>query len=301
MDDTSANSDNADNASQGRPASYLMEGYTPLNVDMNALIGMIDSDDDGNSDAVGYGHIARHDVDEDAAEADGDPFAGAGYYHVVGVPPRRLNGVKNKFDPGLASMPNPDRDEESALDHHMNDSDGEDTDVFSYTQHGQGGAASSSPTESVSVPDDFHRLAEQALRGLEVEHLSTLEGAIEVQVNGVLADSATDTTAATPTNDQSTNFEASFPTFGDNDTETNIAQAQASVKRRPSDDFAKIEPTVNIPTLRPTKPSEVKPMDVNAIQKAMQSIRLKSPQLATTLDAGASSCGYVMSGTRGIV
>ncbi len=63
-----------------------MEGYTPLNIDMNALVGMDGGDDKGDS---------RGDRDRPDEEImDGDPFSSAGYYHMMGAPPCHLNGVK---------------------------------------------------------------------------------------------------------------------------------------------------------------------------------------------------------------
>mmetsp|Transcript_19923 Transcript_19923/g.31313 ORF Transcript_19923/g.31313 Transcript_19923/m.31313 type:complete len:515 (+) Transcript_19923:598-2142(+) len=271
----------------GRPSSYFMEGYTPLNIDMNALVMMDDNDSEygiTHSNSGGNGD----NLDD---EMDGDLFA-AGYYHMMGAPPRRLNGAKDR----LVRFSSPRDNEEDDASNRGNVSDSGGNDRI----HNGGNYEDSSPTpaETVGVPDDFHLLAEQALRGLEVEHSSTLERSMDIGASAVITD--TDGGNKHPPN-HLTDFEACFPSFDEKHLgEPNM---QAVDEQQQSNDLSpsatskkgtapkKIEtaamPKIQIDGLPKTTNS--KPMDVNAIQKAMLSIRLKSPQLATDLDEGASS------------
>eukprot|EP00571_Detonula_confervacea_P001640 CAMPEP_0172329860 /NCGR_PEP_ID=MMETSP1058-20130122/61101_1 /TAXON_ID=83371 /ORGANISM="Detonula confervacea, Strain CCMP 353" /LENGTH=662 /DNA_ID=CAMNT_0013047053 /DNA_START=26 /DNA_END=2014 /DNA_ORIENTATION=- len=256
----------------GRSSSHFMEGYTPLNFNMNTLAMMHEGSDE--SDSEGDGTDAN--IDE---ETDGELFAN-GYYHMMGAPPRRLNGVKDRM-PGLAM---PHDYEEDGASNHTHDSSGIEN------SHNDDHAGRNSPG-SVEVPDDFLLLAEQALRGLEVEHLSTLERSMDV---GDTPDRTADTSnesvnEPTPV----TEFEASFPSFDEKLVGINIQTDENAVDSADTEAAVpaqKIEPaTVAKIQLKEPKPLKSKPMNVDAIQCCMQSIRLKSPQLATTLDAGASS------------
>ena len=197
--------------------------------------------------------------DYNYTEMNGEEFSNNGYYHMLEAPPKRVNGVK-------------DHAMGYSMGHHENS---DDDDSVSFENQN----ATDTTSSELHIPDDFLILAEQALRGLEDEHRETLElsSAHIPTINGdtvarpILVDGESVATSipppindATEVNEElggniTTGFERVFPPL----------EAAAS------------EPMANTP--------EQTPMDVNAIQKAMQSIRLKSPQLAITLDAGASS------------
>ena len=72
-------------------SSYLMEGYTPLNFNMNA---MAMAEEDGNINEDSDSNMSDNGNNND--DMDGDVFASGGYYHMMGAPPKRLNGVKDK-------------------------------------------------------------------------------------------------------------------------------------------------------------------------------------------------------------
>jgi len=272
--DDRASSNDGDGGGGMRPPAHFREGYTPLNFNMNALVMM----DGSGSDSDSHGDSNNDD------EMNGEMFANSGYYHMMGPPPRRLNGVKDRVL-GL-SMPH-DHEEDSASIH-TNDS----ASINASPRNNDD--ASSRSREEVDVPDDFHLLAEQALRGLEVEHLSTLERSPDAFATPAVSSQASNN-ADVNASIQSTEFEACFQSFDEKDDKTNnehelsaddsadaLKEAAVPMKGEKSAAEAKIQ-------LKGSKPLKSKPMDVGAIQKAMRSIRLKSPDLALTLDAGASS------------
>ena len=256
-----------------RPSSHYMEGYTPLNFNMNTLAMMGDTDS------------SESDIDDN--NMDGDIFANNGYYHMMGPPPKRLNGVKDHV---RFAMPpaRDDRDhEEDDISNNTNSSDHQST-------------HNNNESESVEIPDDFHTLAEQALRGLEVEHLSTLERSMDV--NNTINATTYDTPIGNTKSEESTMlFDASFPSFDEKQEKQageNLQTDGLTVNPKEKDAVASsLEvPTqklksVAIPKIHLKEPKGIKskPMDVNRISKVMKSIRLKSPELATTLDEGASS------------
>ena len=269
---TNANSGDTRDEISG-PSSYIMEGYTPLNFNTNA---MVEDDSSGSDD---------DETNDNNVDLDGDMFTN-GYYHMMGAPPKRLNGVKDHVV-GFAMHHDDhhgDHDDEEALSSH-NSSEGDNN------RNTNNDADSSQ--DSLGVPDDFRLLAEQALRGLEVEHISTFErtSAAELE-SGIMSDSAVDDGKQAPPQKSepiiSSDFEACFASFDDKPNDTRNegeAKAAAHINEQATQ---KIEP-VTLPKLKLKAPLKSKHMDVNAIQKAMQSIRLKSPSLANNLDAGASS------------
>ena len=234
----------------------VMEGYTPLNFNMNEFVMMNDgSGSDGDSD--------------DEEILDGDLISN-GYYHMMGAPPRRVNGVKNSM---LVNARQHDHDHD--IDNDSSRSDTSDNGIVHAENHSDGGANS---LESLEVPDDFHLLAESALRGLEVEHLSTLEMFTDATSDISSYESATQVTACLPSGQKSDGAE--IQTAGD--LFSNASETSQELSVQPI-----AEATEYIP--KESKSLNPKPIDVNAIQKAMKSIRLKSPQLATSLDAGVLS------------
>jgi hypothetical protein len=233
----------------------VMEGYTPLNFNMNEFVMMNDGSD-GDSD--------------DEEILDGDLISN-GYYHMMGAPPRRVNGVKNSM---LVYARQHDHDHDN--DDDSSRSDTSDNGIVHAENHSDGGANS---LESLEVPDDFHLLAERALRGLEVEHLSTLEMFADATSDISSYESASQITACLPSGQKSDSAE--IQTVGDLFSDASETSQELSVQPI-------AEATESIRT-KESKSLNPKPIDVNAIQKAMKSIRLKSPQLATSLDAGVLS------------
>ncbi len=75
--------DGSSNASENEDQDHFMEGYTPLDFNMNQLVSMrddgSDSDDDGSN------------IDEDMN--DDDETIVYGQYHPIGASTRRFNGV----------------------------------------------------------------------------------------------------------------------------------------------------------------------------------------------------------------
>ncbi|KAL3807680.1 hypothetical protein ACHAXA_007326 [Cyclostephanos tholiformis] len=241
--------DGSSNASENEDPVRFMEGYTPLDFNMNELVSMRDDGSDSNDDV--------YHIDEDMN--DGEPVI-YGYYHTIDTTPRRLNGVKDGALLGYhihvdgASI-------------HADASDGSDDDNPANENAG------SDPTdESEDVPVDFHLLADRALRGLEVEHSSTLERSTIADMN-----------FAVTSDDRSTenvNVEDPLPTESIDDPSYG---ENMRIHDRTGADSYDSSTYLAIPAASTT------PVDIGAIQKALQSIRLKSPQLATNLDAGASS------------
>ena len=248
-DDESNNMSTPMSASQHttdeEPESHFMEGYTPLNFNMNDMVSMND------------------DSDGDETEMNGEEFANNGYYHMVGAPPKRINGVK---DHAMGySM---------GHDHENNNSD-DDNDSASFEIQNTTDTSSS----DLHVPDDFLSLAEQALRGLEDEHRATLE------LSSAHTTTIDDTDTRSIKDDEIVASSIPPPS-----TANTIEQVNERRDETITTDFENIFPPLEDETsVAATTTTEPKPVDVNAIQKAMHSIRLKSPQLANTLDAGASS------------
>jgi hypothetical protein len=216
-----------------------VEGYTPLNFNMNDMIPMNDDDDDDNEN-----------------EINGDEFASNGYYHMLGVPPKRVNGVKHH---ALGF----------SMGHDYENS--EDDDASFENQN-----ATDTTSSEAHIPDDFLSLAEQALRGLEDEHRATLQ----------LSSAHISTIDDTVTNSIPNHDDIVTASFQPSSSTTEADEWTEPI----TSNFGKIFPPFEeVTTESVSNTPEPKPMDVNAIQKAMQSIRLKSPQLANTLDAGASA------------
>mmetsp|Transcript_28479 Transcript_28479/g.64796 ORF Transcript_28479/g.64796 Transcript_28479/m.64796 type:complete len:513 (-) Transcript_28479:167-1705(-) len=108
----------------------------------------------------------------------------------------------------------------------------------------------STDSSDALVPLDFRALAEQALRGLDLEHEHTLLSQIQ-STTGAVGDNTANCL-------QGGDFVASFPT-----------------------EF-EVEPQI-------ARRNDNNSLDVKAIESAMKNIRLKSPHFATSLDEGASS------------
>jgi len=276
----SNNEDQTDDNEEGT-SSHYMEGYTPLNFNMNALAssGMLLDDDSSysdNDDNTPNNHIMDGEFD-------------TGYYHNLDGPPQRLNGVKdNVMALGFSAM-SPDIDEDN------NEVSSNNIEESGNSQH------INSVSESLDIPADFQLLAEQALRGLEVEHISTLERSMDSMVNTTATTDSPPSDLMTSSNDDAKRsstdlFEATFPSIDEDVIQDDNEQKSSSLAFPTSSTLA-LEQDDNskpiiLPKIQLKKPKGLqssKPMDVNAIQKAMKSIRLKSPQLATTLDEGSST------------
>lgn len=227
-------------------ASHFMEGYTPLNFNMNNMMPMNDDSDD-----------------EGVEEMNGEEFANNGYYHMLGAPPKRVNGVK---DHAMGySMGHDEEDSESSFDNQNT------TDAT---------AAPSSSSQQLHIPGDFLSLADQALRGLEDEHRATLELSATQDIP-VAASSPPPSSVSADTTTMNNNPSADAITEVDEEGDTTTTHFETI--------FPPLEEAVIESTAATNNTTKSKPMNVNAIQKAMQSIRLKSPEFANTLDAGASS------------
>jgi len=280
----SNNEDQTDDNEEGT-SSHYMEGYTPLNFNMNALAGGMllndssDSDNNDNDNNISNNNIMDGEFD-------------SGYYHNLDGPPQRLNGVKdNVMALGFSTMPPDDDDEDN------NDVSSNNIDVSGNGEH------INSVSESLDIPADFQLLAEQALRGLEVEHISTLERSMDSMINTTntatadLPPSDLMTSSNNDTKQSSTDlFEATFPSIDEDEIQagneqktSSLAFATPSTLTLEQDDNSRPITLPKIQLKQSKGMQSSKPMDVNAIQKAMKSIRLKSPQLATTLDEGSST------------
>lgn len=248
-DDDAGRSSNimlSSSTSNAEPESHLMEGYTPLNFNMNDMI------------------VMNNDSEDDETEMNGDEFANNGYYHMLGAPPKRINGVK-------------DHAMGYSVGHHHenNNSEDDDSDSASFEVYNNSADTASS---DLQVPDDFLSLAEQALRGLEDEHRTTLE------LSSAHIPTIDDADTKSITQDDE-NLATSIPPLTHALEQVN-ERGDETITTNFESIFPPLEDTTSVATATLPEP---KPMDVNAIQKAMHSIRLKSPQLANTLDAGASS------------
>ncbi|KAL7553011.1 hypothetical protein ACHAWF_016256 [Thalassiosira exigua] len=244
-----------------RPYSYLSEGYTPLNFNMNALV--LDDGGDNGSDG--------DDTDETDRGTDGDFHAG-GYYHMMGAPPRRMNGVKDGVL-GLAMHSDFGDDASSEATNNGSDNGNESDNGNSH--------ADSDFSERLEVPIDFHLMAEQALRGLDIEHSNVNDSTFGTPAE---SDDLPPNLAEADAKSELLNV---TPAVKDADFEKEVLSGAASdsAAKAPT---PKIKPMPKVNMRDPVSPAS-KHMDAGAIHKAMQSIRLKSPQLADTLDAGASS------------
>ena len=279
--DDNATHDEYEEEGEASP-SYFMEGYTPLNFDMNALVMMNDDDSDDGFD----GSEGSPGAD---AEMNGDMFSN-GYYHMGTTPHRRVNGVKDGVFPGVSIPEGQHEDEWSDNDPGNEAAAGHDQTIVHFANNNDNVSSSAFSEESEEAPDDFRLLAEQALRGLEEEHRSTLESACQLAAdagnNSASAQiiSTPDSTASDNENLQnnSPTFETTFPSLEET---TNAFDAASSNETTIKSTIpAKLNSETN-----KSKPSSSKIVDVQAIQKAMQCIRIKSPELATTLDEGASN------------
>ena len=274
---------NEDQTDDQGTSSHYTEGYTPLNFNMNALAGsgmLLDDDSDNDND--------DNDIsDNNIMDGEFD----TGYYHNLDGPPQRLNGVKdNVMTLGFSTMPH-DQDEEDNDDVQSNNIDDSGN-----SEH------INSVSESLDIPADYNLLAEQALRGLEVEHISTLERSMDSMINTATTANAVDlssdmTASSNEDAKQSSTdlFEATFPSINeDNEMQVDNKQETSSLAFATSSTSAlehSNPKSITLPKIQLNQKGlqqSSKPMDVNAIQKAMKSIRLKSPQLATTLDEGSS-------------
>jgi hypothetical protein len=222
-------------------------------------------DDDGNVATSSFGGILVSDNQNNNDEAsDDEDVEIANYYsnNMEGYTPL------NNFNMNDLIMMN-DSDTDSITTSDAEDDDDEDS--------------SCSEIQKNVVPVNFHSLAEQALQVLDNEHLSMLK-----KDNCDL-----NITSIPHSNDEGND------TIDIDNVRANMQIDEEEICK-PSKPFAMstTEPSLLSSSLATnTIPSLSKPVDINAIQKAMQSIRLKSPTLATTLDAGASSSMAALANT----
>jgi hypothetical protein len=252
-----------------------MEGYTPLNFNMNEFVMVHDGSDDDSYDGVSLAILNE--------EMDGESFP-SGYYHMMGAAPRRVNGVKDSFFGYAISHNNDDDDDDSS---HTDTSD-------SGIENPEYNSDGINSMQSLEVPDDFHLLAESALRGLEIEHSSALGMSTDMDrdekssENFALTSPLTQSTVGFPSGHGFCDG-AEIQTVDDllSDTDTSDSPIESAIQPSTVAAISAVA-TAIIPT-KESQSFKTKPMDISAIHKAMQSIRLKSPQLATALDAGALS------------
>ncbi len=249
-----------------------MEGYTPLNFNINEFVMVHDGSDDNSDDGGNFAIFNE--------EMDGEPFT-SGYYRMMGAAPRRVNGVKD----GLFGY---------AISHNHDDNDDSShTTSDSGIENPENKLDGINSVQSWEVPDDFHLLAESALRGLEIEHTSTLGMSTDMDRD----EKSSEHCALTS---QLTQPIAGFPSghgFCDGaETQTvddyllsHTSDSPIESATQPSTASSSSSVATAVIPTKESQSFKTKPIDISAIQKAMQSIRLKSPQLATTLDAGALS------------
>ena len=234
------------------------------------IIVIDDNQDNNNNDGV----------DDSGEASDGDAVEIANYYsgNMEGYTPL------NNFNMNDLIMMN-DSDTDSIT---TSDADDDDVEEISGCNDEKNEAEKGGNDNDLGevVPINFHSLAEQALRVLDDEHLSMLEKdnhdmnitSISHSNKGVNDTIDIDNVNANMQIDHDENCKPSEP-FAISTTEESVLSSLATTttlsSSKEDDNMAAIK-----------NPQAV---DINAIQKAMQSIRLKSPTLATTLDAGATS------------
>lgn len=242
--------------------SYMAEGYTPLNFNTN-VFAMADGSDDENDDL----NRERDEEDRD------DELFSEGYYH-LGALNRRVNGVKSHAGE-FASSFREETDGHMANQIHHSDSDEEDL-----------------------VPHDFHSLADRVLRGLEEDHQVTLQRSDQQTsvVSTLIAPSShisfsddehrsnilAECSLDNEQNSDSPEFVANFQTTDISFNNNSLVEKSSTARRIPPE---KMNATGNNNKIE----DKTKPVDIDAIKKAMQSIRVKSPQFASALDAASSS------------
>mmetsp|Transcript_28886 Transcript_28886/g.59219 ORF Transcript_28886/g.59219 Transcript_28886/m.59219 type:complete len:653 (+) Transcript_28886:36-1994(+) len=274
-----ASNEEADAAQGGEaPTSYFAEGYTPLAFDMNVL-AMINDDDSDNSDAFNEGlNHTGGDGRGMMGEMDREIFSN-GYYHLVGAPQERVNGIKDGFYRARPTMSNIDNDKNG-----ISRGNGECDIATDHSTNFETSATSEGTSAGDYFSADFRLLAEQALMGLEEEHQSALQGSRSEKISSnSVSNESINSEEAELQSDGRTTFETTFSTLAMNQLESgNQLEAEESATGNDSE----TKPEGKTLSLQPRNENS---LDVHAIQKAMQSIRLKSPRLATTLDTGAST------------
>jgi hypothetical protein len=239
-------------------------------------------DDDGNVATSSLGGILVSDNQNNNDEAsDDEDVEIANYYsnNMEGYTP--LNNF-NMND--LIMMNDSDTDSITTSDAEDDGDDDDDNNTCKNEKKKDENGGNHTDLVEVVVPVNFQSLAEQALQVLDNnEHLSMLDK---------------DNCDLNITSIPHSNDEANDTIDIDN-VRANMQIDEEEICK-PSEPFAMstTEPSLLSSSLTTnTIPSLSKPVDINAIQKAMQSIRLKSPTLATTLDAGASSSMAALANT----
>jgi hypothetical protein len=250
QDDGPGNDESQDEHQDVGVSSYGMEGYTPLNFNMNAF-AMADDTDEEDGGFVNGGEVEGN---------DGDLFSN-GYYH-LGPPNRRINGVKKHAGEFASSAAHDDDSVSEGSDDLVPDN-------FQLLAE-----------QALRGLDDEHRVTlDRSGHQETINSMTTsLENFIE---DGQSNDPITDVLAETKEEAVVPAFEASFPSFKSTATTEQSVEKPIAPRKFPA---AKM----NLPQYDNTK-SKSKTMDLSAIQKAMQSIRKSSPQFASTLDAGSFS------------
>ena len=237
-----------------------------LGTTISIIMMRCDDDDDGDvaNSSLGGIQVSSDNQNNNDEVSDDEDVDIANYYsnNMEGYTPL------NNFNMNDLIMMN-DSDTDSITTSDADDDDEEDS--------------SCNEIQKNVVPVNFHSLAEQALQVLDNEHLSMLK-----KDNCDL-----NITSIPHSNDEGND------TIDIDNVRANMQIDEEEICK-PSKPFAMstTEPSLLSSSLATnTIPSLSKPVDINAIQKAMQSIRLKSPTLATTLDAGASSSMAALANT----
>ena len=176
------------------------------------------------------------------------------------------------FFADMSAFPNPN-EEEDAQQQQQQEEEEEEAAVpnGSAPLSMSGGADDDDDSDQDKDEDfDFRAIADQALRALDDEYLSTLQ---EQEVPAV----AEDINVA----DQDDDSGNGVDDVSDNSKGRDNGEEEGHENPTPAMDAEDGSP------LPPSRAKELPPIDNEAVRKAMEAMRLKSPDLANTLDAGA--------------
>jgi hypothetical protein len=239
-----------DEVSHEESASYMMEGYTPLNFNMNELALGDDSDSDNSR-----------------AEA-GEHMFTTGYYQLAPSENRRVNGVKTHAGEFTSQV-----DEDSG-GNQESDSDSEGIVPLNFEALAE---------QALRGLDEEHRVT------LESCDLEDSKAPIAAAATSCSFECKTDKahctkkSAAAEESDDKPIFEATFPPAEITaDASNEQAAAGSGTRKFPAarmidKSYSKVQ----------TKQSKI--IDSNAIKEAMKAIRQTAPKLASTLDERSSA------------
>ena len=249
----SSHHQNDDQSQNDGASSYMMEGYTPLNFDMNALAMNYGSDDSDNE---------RHD------ETIDDELFSTGYYQLdANSEHKRVNGVKTHIDEFASQLQgNELSDSES--------SDGLVPDDFE-----------SLAEQALRGLEEEHRVVlERSDHEVNAQSQSSENNIAEYNVaehkslSGIYSSHNVDSMDEKRNQDISM-FETNFDEMMELPTQTE-SQTPAAPKKFPA---------ARMTTSKTNKPGSKKESNLKSIQEAMKSIRKSAPDFASTLDARSST------------